>query len=260
MAFEGTLVRIRERTYLEVLDLAFVVVRSRPRALSLAALAGIAPVAALNAWLTYDGELPVPFYALMIFVEAPWATVFLTMVLGDLMFGQPVHPVRLLGRLLRALPSLIVYQFLLRLVLIVLIFPAPLIPAKLLFLNEVIVLERVGWRRTLSRSVQLCARRGGDLFVQWLGQLAFAAVFVLCFFCGTGAVISALTTNEMTWERPGWDDVYGARFQVGLWLALGFMAVARFFTYIDHRIRKEGWEVELRLRDVARLLEEARAW
>ena len=48
MANDRTLVQIRERSYLDLLDLALLVVRQRPRALGLAAAAGIAPFAAVN--------------------------------------------------------------------------------------------------------------------------------------------------------------------------------------------------------------------
>jgi hypothetical protein len=48
MANDRTLVQIRERSYLDLLDLALLVVRHRPRTLGLAAAAGIAPFAALN--------------------------------------------------------------------------------------------------------------------------------------------------------------------------------------------------------------------
>jgi hypothetical protein len=260
MAFERTLVRVRERSFLEVLDLALVVVRDRPIVLGLAALAGIAPWAALNAWLTSDPEFPLPLFVLLVFLEVPWATAPLTLVLGELMFGRRPTAGRVLGRLMRALPVLFVYQFVLRNLLIWTVVFFPLIPSRLVFLSEVILLERDRWWRALRRSAQLCARRGGDLFAQWLAVLFFGAAFVGCFWVGTGAVLRALTTSELTWDQPGWGDFYGLRFQLGLWLAIAFFAVARFLTYIDHRIRKEGWEIELRLGDVGRALEEAQAW
>jgi hypothetical protein len=85
-------------------------------------------------------------------------------------------------------------------------------------------------------------------------------MFVCCFWMGTGAALSALTSDELTWETPAWADATGLRFQLGLWLALIFFGVARFLTYIDQRIRMEGWEVELRLRAVGDALEEAGRW
>jgi hypothetical protein len=254
------LVQIRERTYLEVLDLALVVIRHRPAPIGLAAVVGIAPFAALNALLTSDPEFPLSLFTLLVLLEVPWATAPLTAVLGGLMFDQRPTVGSLLRGLLRALPALFVYQSLLRAVLIATVVLFPLVPSRLIFLNEVIVLEQDRWWKSLRRSTQLCARRGGDLFAQWLGQVAFGAMFVACFWLGTGSAVRALTTSELTWDRPGWGDVYGIRFQLALWLAIAFFTVARFLTYIDHRIRKEGWEIKLRLREVGRTMEEAQAW
>lgn len=259
MATEQTLVQIRERTFLEVLDLALVVVRSQPVVLGLAALTGIAPALALNAWLTSNPEFSPALFAMVVFFEVPWATAPLTMVLGGLMFGQQPRAGPLLLRLMQAVPSLFVHQFLLRLALVGTLFLSPLLPTRLVFLNEVIVLEGAPWWKTWGRSAQLCARRGGDLFLQWLAQIFFGAVFIACFWVGTSKATSALLTSEMTWEQPGWGDLYGVRFQFALWLAIAFFTVARFLTYIDHRIRKEGWEIKLRLQNVGRVLEETQA-
>ena len=41
-------------------------------------------------------------------------------------------------------------------------------------------------------------------------------------------------------------------FQTGVWIAIAFFAVVRFLSYIDRRIRLEGWEIELRLKSVGR--------
>ena len=35
---------------------------------------------------------------------------------------------------------------------------------------------------------------------------------------------------------------------LSLWLVAGFLAVVRFLSYLDIRIRQEGWAVELRIR------------
>ena len=38
------------------------------------------------------------------------------------------------------------------------------------------------------------------------------------------------------------------------WLVIGFFAIVRFLAYLDLRIRREGWEVELVMRaEAARL-------
>ena len=99
-------------------------------------------------------------------------------------------------------------------------------------------------------STLIGGNRGGDFFGQWLAQLVFGGLFVLCFVTGTEAVISGADDFGITWEQPGWGDVETVRFQVAVWLAIVFFSVARFFTYIDQRIRLEGWEVKLRLQAV----------
>ncbi len=85
---ERTLVQVRERSFLDLLDLSLVVVRRKPWPIGLAALAGCAPFAALNAWLARDGDFPAIFYVLLLALEIPWATAPLTVMLGGLMFGD----------------------------------------------------------------------------------------------------------------------------------------------------------------------------
>lgn len=260
MAYDRTLVQIRERSYLEVLDLALVVIRHRPVTIGLAALAGTAPVVALNDWLMSDPDFPAGAFLLLLALEAPWATAPLTIVLGGLMFGARPPVGRVLKTVWRALPSMVLFQGLVRAVLLGTIVLFPLVPSRLSFLNEVILLERGRWWSAVRRSASLSGRRGGDLFGLWLAQLVFGTIFVLCFWGGTGVALSALTTSEMTWEAPRRADTLGVRFQLGVWLAVVFFGVARFLSYIDQRIRMEGWELELHLRAVGDALEEAGRW
>lgn len=262
MADDRTLIQIRERSFLDVLDLALVVVRRRPLTLGLAALAGVAPCAALNAYLMEQAALsfnPV-LYVYLLVIEAPWATAPLTVVLGALMFGERPTPGAVVKALARGLPAMILYQLILRVVLTSVIVLYPLIPARLAFLNEVILLERGRTFGVVKRTSTLCGLRGADLFGQWVAQLAFGLIFIACFWFGTGSMISALFTTEVTWDEPSQSALYGARFQVAVWLTISFFGVARFLTYIDQRIRLEGWEVKLRLQAVGRSLEEASRW
>ena len=111
---DRTLVQIRERSYLEVLDLALVVVRQWPLTLGLAALAGIAPFAVFNVWLLSDPEVPVGLLVYLLVLEAPWATAPLTVVLGGLMFGDRPSMGRVVRTLVRSFPSMFLFQFLAR--------------------------------------------------------------------------------------------------------------------------------------------------
>ncbi len=259
MANDRTLIQIRERSLLDLLDLALLVVRQRPGTLALAAAAGIAPFAALNVGIFSNPDAPSATWPILLFLEEPWATLPLTLVLGGLMFDRPPRPGAILWRILRALPSLIAVHVFLRGLLAMTVFFLPLIPGQFWFANEVILLEKASAFRALRRCSQLSSGRTGDFFMQWLGQLAFGLIFACCFWEGTGAVISALFRSELTWYRPFLADLGGFRFQLGVWIAIAFFGVARFLIYIDQRIRSEGWELRLRLQSVGRDLEDGRS-
>jgi hypothetical protein len=260
LATVPTLIQIRERSFSDVLDLALLVVRSRPRAVGLAALAGVAPFALLNAWLTLNPEFPSPVYIALLVLEAPWATAPLTVVLGGLMFGERPSARAVVATIWRGLPAMIVYQLFLRALLLGTFVLYPIMPARLAFLDEVILLERCRFKGVMRRCTMLAGSRGSDLFGYWAAEVFFGGLFVACFWAGTSLIQSALFTSEITWDQPGWSDLYGLRLQVGVWVAIAFFGVVRFLTYIDQRIRLEGWEVKLRLQAVGRAMEEAGRW
>jgi hypothetical protein len=255
LAQEPTLIQIRERSYLDLLDLALLVVRHRPRGLALAAAAGIAPFAALNFWLLSDPEFPRALWPVLLFLEAPWATAPLTVVLGGLMFGQSPSVGSVLTRLVRALPGLFLMHVIVRCVLSITILLFWIVPARLWFASEVILLERSSAWKAIGRCIQLTRDRPGEFVLRWVGQLFFGLMFALCFWLGTSTAVKALFESELTWERPALTDTSGLRFQLGVWIAIAFFAVGRFLIYIDERIRGEGWEVKLRVQAASRELE-----
>lgn len=262
LAMDRTLVQIRERSFLGLLDLALVVVRCRPVTLGLTALTGVAPWVALNAWLVArNPELEPILLLLLVALEAPVATAPLTMMLGGLMFGERPTVGQILGSLFRNAPALLVYQGLLRGLLMMTGFFSPLIPARLGFLNEVILLERGRWLSAVRRSAALCGDQGGALFGRWLAQGVFGAMFVGAFWVASASGLEMLAGGDLTWEEPEWAALTGLRAQVGIWIAVAFFAVVRFLTYMDQRIRLEGWEVELRLRAIGTaMMEDEERW
>ena len=259
MRFDRTLVRIRERSFPDLLDLAVVVTRHRFRVIAPAAIAGIAPFALLNAWIAShpNSELLLLW---LIPLEAPWATAPITLVMAGLMFGENISPWRIALRILKALPTLLFYQFFLRGIFVFVFILSPLIPARMAFMNEVILLERDRWYKGFKRVGTLCERRGGDLFGQFLSLSLASAVFIGCFYAGSGTILTVLFDVESTWDLAESSDLAGWRVQVPLWISIAFAAVVRFFSYIDQRIRIEGWEVELRLKLAGQAIEEAQRW
>lgn len=132
------------------------------------------------------------------------------------------------------------------------------------FVSEILLLERTPVRvtgqsndgnqpiRFAVRSASLHKAASSEL----TGRFIIASVFAVpLFFVLHG---SLLLIDSMLDLFPGGSPVpvavYGS---ISLWLVAGLMAVVRFLSYIDIRIRQEGWEVELRLRAEAMKLEEA---
>lgn len=134
MAYDQTLVQIRERSFLEILDLALVVLRRRPVTIGLAALAGAVPFAIFNAWLTREQNLPFIGYLFLLALEIPWATAPLTIVLGGLMFGERRSVGRVLKTMMQSFVSMVLFQFFLRGFLLATVVLAPFVPVRMSFL------------------------------------------------------------------------------------------------------------------------------
>jgi hypothetical protein len=253
------MVQIRERSTLDLLDLGLVVARRRLPAIAATAAFGIAPFALLNAWLLATFDPPVVIYYFLLFLEIPWATAPLTIVLGGLMFGERPRIRKVLATLGSAMPKLFVYQGIIRAVLTVTLVGLLFIPSRYVFLNEVILLERGSWQKIGARGFALCSERGGELFIKIMAQLFYLVTFVVAFHFALLRAQDSLIGGAV-WESATEYDWVGWRTQLGLWIAVSFFCVARFLTYIDQRIRLEGWEVELRLRTAGSLIARDEAW
>jgi len=257
MIYDRLLIQVRERSFLDLLDLTFQVLRERPLALSIVALAGILPCAALNYWLEADPGSSPAFFVFLLVLETPFATAPLTVALGDLMFDMALTPGRLGRALLAGLPSLVLTQLLMRGILLVTIVGYLLFPSRLAYLDEVILLERMRGLKGLRRAAALCRGLDSEYFLSWVGQLALGTTFILCFATGSSAIISALFGDELSWSRPRTSGLSGLLFQAAIWIAIAYFGTFRFLSYIDRRIRLEGWELELRLKAAGRALEES---
>lgn len=259
MRLDQTRIAIRERSYLEILDLALHVIRTRAGGLLLALLAGGVPLAFFNHWLLagylddfFEFDVPFRYLLLMlllVFWEIPIATAPLTLYLGHVLFAERPVPRRIALEWLQSLPQLFLFQVLLR----------PLSALFRPFLNEVILLERnplrakdASGRSTRQRSRTL--HRGDlDPLGRGLGALCLGTLLFGSFF-GSLGLLQSLLLGQWEWEL----SAYTLLFPLALWLVVGYFAVARFLCYLDVRIRREGWEVELSMRAEAARLK--RAW
>jgi hypothetical protein len=251
-------IAIRERTWLDNLDLALHVIRANAAGVVIASLVGIAPMIAINFaivkyWygtlLAEEAGFDAMMLAiLLVMIEAPLATAPLTLYLGQALFLEKPVPRQIARDFVACLPQLILYQLIVRAVLIVPILTWIIPYALWPFLNEVILLERnplVGSRgqmSTMKRNALLHRGNSGDYLARAIlaGLLALALILAL-----------VTTKNVLLGVLFGFEEAWTSQvisFQCALWTVAAYFTVARFLSYLDQRIRGEGWEVELTLR------------
>jgi hypothetical protein len=254
MLADGLRIAVRPRSLLECFDLAVMFCGRRPLAVALATAIGAAPCILLNrAVLARPGDDAAYKALLLLGVEVAWASIPLTLYLGQSVFADRFSWRTAAASLLGGLPALIVFQGCLRFGCLATSFLAPVVFVSMYYCNQVILLER-------PRLTRVWRRRGTinkDLTRTILAQsLVDGLVMVAGTVLGTGflAALSGLWNGRgIHWMSAAWNgDLVGSLFswhaQVAFWATCGFLTVVRFFTYLDTRIRREGWDVELRLR------------
>jgi hypothetical protein len=264
---DKTRIAIRERSFIDILDLALAVLREHAGPLTLALLAGAVPTALVNHWLMHDLLLEDAFdswdliryffvLALLICWELPLATAPITLYLGQALFLERPSAGKLVKDFVASLPQMLLYQVLMRGALVWFVITIPVLFVGWPYLSEIILLERNPWRKrspagtsTFSRSSNMHGRNRGELFNRWFSSLVLGGVLLLVFWRSVWYLVRVLS-GEMESSAPQ----FTVWLQVALWLVIGFFAIVRFLSYLDLRIRTEGWEVELLLRaEAARL-------
>lgn len=269
MQLDKTRIVVRERNFTELLDLALQVTRAHVGPIALCLLVGALPMCLANYYFLSDADLEDPVepveafayiwvIAVLMLLEVPLATAPITLYLGQVMFDQQFSLRKLVGDLVRSLPQLLLLQGLIRMLLFPLL--ATLVVPYVLwaYLTEVILLERNplwGKRRTGVTTL----RRAQHLHGPNTGEIFFRALVML----GVGSLLTVLT-GSVLWSlralflgSTDYDDRFAVTvvFPVAFWIVLGYLAVVRFLSYLDLRIRTEGWEIELHMRAEAARLE-----
>lgn len=258
MQLDQATITIAERPWVDNLDLALHVARRHFWPLLGCGLAGILPFALLNQWMFAaalgesddPGDLFATGYWLLIFVmiEAPLATAPVTLFLGQALFDVRSTPRAIAREYFTCLPQMLVLQVALRAVLIIPVITWIIPYVVWPYLNEVILLERnplMGSRgqiSTLARSGILHRANSGDFLVRGMMLLLVAPLLVASLFGSQWLLAQWL----LGYQSEGAASL--ATFQAVLWIVACYFTVARFLSYLDQRIRNEGWEVELLLR------------
>lgn len=216
---------------------------------------------------------------LLVFWQGPTATAIATAWLGGAVFQRDQSSIEILRDVGKLFPRLLWTQFILRGVIVGTALPLTfaeefyfgrevLLPIVLLlyvgllralrpYMNEIVLLERnplfAKAENTMTigrRSKFLHSPSSSDLILRAI--VAAAVGTALC-----AAIVGSIYTlgwyllNERWWiSRIGFDIVI----PFAMWCVVAFMAVFRFLSYLDLRIRYEGWEVELLMRAEAERL------
>lgn len=283
MRFDKTFIAIRERGVLEIFDLALHVIVDHFKPLFWLLLIGSLPWILLDyflvGWITTDGIADPSLYywimLLLIVSQAHIGTTFMTRYLGQAMFegrpsvGATVKEV-LFGTsfyfywshgILRCALPILGLCLTLRaggiewMVMVAALFMPGLVLLGLTvrafrpFASEILLLERTPIRSKDPTRIHFSKRSGAlhgsasDLF----GRMVVATTFAipLAFSCfALFAVVDTMLNIQANLENT----FYPLYWIVALWIVSGFLCVVRFLSYIDIRIRQEGWAVELKMR------------
>jgi hypothetical protein len=265
---DKTRIVVRQRSLPDIFDLALGVIRWCGGPLAVALAVGILPMFALNAYLLSgleepDADLgfPLGYMILLVFLvlwEIPLATAPATLYLGQAMFDERPSAARIGGALLRSLPQLFLYQILIRAVLVWPVATWLWLFSQATYLNEVILLERNplrhkatgrSWQKspgrssTSRRSRTLHSGVGADLLGRAMASAALGGLLSVSLW-GSIWALQGLFLGRWQCENT----LCTHYFHAALWLVAGFLCVVRFLSYLDVRIRREGWDVELVMR------------
>lgn len=275
MKLDGAIFAIEPRSVGACLDLAIVFLRKHAwgtaQLLALFAL----PSVALTWWLITYSDWTLYGTMLLFVLECPFFGTALVIAAGNRMFGDEFSPWLGVRQMLRRLPLFATLMVIVRcitwLAMFFFVFPAYLVSTRYGFLSEILYLEASRAGKYESRLNDLMSGSFGNLLGRLVGLMLFYVLSVLALF-----LLVDLTSDQL-FDLPVFigrisgnfdseDEIMtllsrDPRVAVVLmslcWLVYPVTRLAWMLCYLDLRIRKEGWDVELDFRVEARRLEQA---
>jgi hypothetical protein len=251
-------VALRERSGMQIMDLATTVLRAWWRPLLVPLIMGFLPFFLLNLLIgnlmqeiilneNNTEEFFFVHYVLsmILIMETPWISAPVEIAMGGLVFNQRVTTRQIMGRIIRGLPKMILYQVIIRGLLTIIGITILAIPLVLGFVNEIVFLERVSWRRLYKRVKSLNAN--ADQFAFSFAGACFLVVFVASGWYALSVFLSVMEKSSI-WLDSEFLIFSDWKLHLLAIAGIEFFAIARFLYYIDVRIRSEGWDLENQVR------------
>jgi hypothetical protein len=250
MRLDQLTIAVRERSLMEVWDLAFLVMRKHGLRLLLLLAVLAVPATVLDLLLLDPAnEAQLGWLVILVMVEAPLVTAPLTAYLGEATFSDSPSLVRALGVTAKRFLVLIPFAALRTMLALLFLLPLLIFPR---YAVEVLLLERQPFAASQRRMKTL---REGQLRGVILSAVVLcASVPVLAYAAQCAWQMLAFGVSplvEASWYSESEMVPTNPILWVVLWCVCGFLTIARFLGYLDIRTRLEGWEIELELRRLA---------
>ena len=268
MRLDRLQVAVRPRGVLECLDLALLVCGRRPLGVAVAAALGALPMILLNraAFAGVEDGRSLALAAVATALEMPWAAAPLTLFLGQVVFSERFTAASWRASLTAfvvAIGPLLLFQTLVRGVAVATCVAVVFALPATYYLGPVILLERgKTWaipgrslrlvRSAMDRVMLLLLIDAAVLAVGWIAGVMFIEAISSLW---RGGVVADVIAGALDPFAEAGDNAVAATrafvswpSQIAFWSAASLVTVFRFFSYLDTRIRHEGWDVELKFR------------
>lgn len=275
MRIEAATIVIEPRSVGACLDLAVLFYRRHAREILKLTLVFALPATLLCYRIAHRSDSGLFWGGVVFFFLSPFLGAALVVGAGRGVFGEPFEAgsaLRAVGaRLGRLLAAVLISRAVIVLCGALCVGIPGLFPAVYYgFLPELLLLEDLKGRRARQRLSDIVRRTYVDLTVRALSILAFMTAMVLSLFTLLDQASGILLGLPILFGRASgalfWEEMRALVFydpwvlsvlSVTAWLVYPLARLAWFFCYLDVRIRKEGWDVELDFRSEAERLRTA---
>ena len=241
----------RDRSLLDVLDLAlrFVVVHGKVYATVAAAF--LLPAFALTCAAAFLVGWAAAWCVGVVLAFS--SSIAFTLLASRLVFQNAVKASAVIGSAFRDMPRVLFARFLWLIAFSVsAVFagvPAVWTGTAYFFTDEVLLLERAGIGASFRRSQTIASTAFGDTFLfAFFLSLGVMGAIAACDFGGRSLMGNLLQIQppKSMWTEGG--SVLGL---LGLFLVVPLATTARFFAYLNVLTRTEGWDVQIRFSEIA---------